>query len=202
MQPFELIMSPADVYIALEGEPAPTVNATPGGNWVLLGLAGKRDQATGGVKLSHNETLKFASTAGATGYVKAVRTAEECLVEVTIEDLTAETYAKAMNLAGIREVAAASGIAGYKSFGGKQGFDVQTWSLLVRLEGVSPYGDGLNSQWYFPKCVENGQIALTFDSEGSVAGLNFKYVVLEDPNAASEAERFFIYTPQTAVPLP
>jgi hypothetical protein len=202
MQPFEIMGGLADIYITLEGEIPPAVNAAPGGNWVLLGLAGRRDQSTAGVKFSHNETMKFHSTAGATGDVKAFRTREEAFLEVVIEDLTAETYAKAMNLAGIREVAAASGVAGYKSFGGKQGFDVQTWSVLARLEGISPYGDGLNSQWLFPKCVENGQIAMTFDSEGTVACLNFKYSVLEDPNASSEAERFYIYTAQTAVPLP
>lgn len=202
MQPFELVMSPATVYVALEGETPPTVNAVPGGNWVLLGAAGLRDQATEGVKISHNSTIKFQSTAGATGSVKALRTMEEVTVEVTMYDLTPETYAKAMNLAGIREVAAASGVAGYKSFGGKQGFDVQTWSLLVRLDNVSPYGDGMNTQWYFPKVVENGQIAMTFDSEGSVAALNFKYTALCDPNASSEAERFFVYTAQTAAALP
>jgi hypothetical protein len=202
MQPFEIVMSPANVYVALEGETPPAVNAVPGGNWVLLGVAGMRDQATEGVKITHNETLKFQSTAGATGSVKALRTMEEVIVEVSMYDLTPETYAKAMNLAGIREVAAASGVAGYRSFGGKQGFDVQTWSLLVRLEGVSPYGDGMNTQWYFPKVVENGQVALTFDSEGTVAGLNFKYTALCDPNAASDSERFFIYTAQTAAALP
>jgi hypothetical protein len=202
MQPFEIMGGLADIYIAMEGEPNPAVNAAPGGNWVLLGLAGKRDQSKAGVKFSYNDTLKFHSTAGATGDVKAFRTREECFLEVAIEDLTAETYAKKMNLAGIREVAAASGVAGYKSFGGKKGFDVQTWSVLLRLEGISPYGDGLNSQWLIPRCVENGQIALIFDGGESVAELPFKYVVLEDPNAASEAERFFIYTAQTAVPLP
>ena len=202
MQPFELIMSPADLYIALEGETPPAVNAVPGGNWVLLGLAGKRDQDSAGVKISHSSTFKKVSTAGATGAVKAFRTAEDTFVEVAMYDMTAETYAKAMNLAGIREVVAASGVAGYKSFGGKQGFDVQTWSLLVRLDGVSPYGDGLNSQWYFPKVMEEGQLVMTFDSAGTPVALNFKYTVLEDPNASSEAERFFVYTAQTAVALP
>jgi hypothetical protein len=201
MQPFEIIMSPAEVYVALEGETPPAVDAVPGGNWVVLGVAGKRNQAVAGVKLSYNDTLKFTTTAGATGNVKAVRTGEEAMIEVTIEDLTAETFAKAMNLAGVREVAAASGVAGYKSFGGKQGFDVQTWSLLVRVS-ASPYADGLNMQWYFPKVVENGNLSLVLDSEGSVAGLNFKYNALEDPNAASEAERLWIFTAQTAAALP
>ena len=194
-------MSPADVYVALEGETPPLIDVFPGGNWVPLGLAGNRDQSTAGVKIVHNETVKFHSTAGATGSVKAVRTAEDVQIDVTIEDLTLETYARAMNLAGIREVAQASGVAGYKSFGGKQGFAVQAFSLLVRIP-ASPYGDGLSMQWYFPKVVENGAISMAFDGEGSVAGLAMKYVALEDPNAASEAERTFIVTAQTAPALP
>jgi hypothetical protein len=195
------MMSPAEVYVALEGETPPLINAIPAGNWVMLGTAGMRNQATAGVKIAHTSTLAKHSTAGATGNVKAFRTMEEVTVEVSIEDLTLEVYAKAMNLAGIREVVAASGVAGYKSFGGKQGFDVQTWSILVRV-AASPYGDGMNMQWYFPKCIEEGQIELTFDGEGTAAGLNFKYSALCDPNAASDSERFFICTAQTAAALP
>lgn len=201
MQPYEIILCPAEVYIAQEGETPPAIDAVPGGNWVLLGVAGKRNQSTAGVKLSHNETLAFHSTAGATGDVKAFRTKEEHFVEVTIEDLTLETYAKAMNMAGIREVAAASTVAGYKAFGGKQGFEVVTWALLVRI-AASPYGDGLAMQWVYPKVVENGNITITLDSEGSAAALALKYVALEDPNAASDAERFFVVTAQTAPALP
>lgn len=201
MQPYEIILSPAEIYIAQEGETPPAIDAVPGGNWVLLGVAGKRNQSTAGVKLKHGETLKFHSTAGATGDVKAFRTREEHSIEVTMEDLTLETYAKAMNMAGIREVAAASGVAGYKAFGGKQGFDVATWAVLVRVP-ASPYGDGFAMQWAYPKCVENGNLELTLDSEGSAIGLAFKYVALEDPNAASDAERFFVVTAQTAPALP
>lgn len=201
MQPYEIILSPAEVYIALEGETFPAINAIPGGNWVILGTAGKRNQNSAGVKIRHNETQKKHTTAGATGAVKAIRTAEEHLIEVTIEDLTLEVYAKAMNLAGVREVAAASGVAGYKSMGLKMGFDVQTWAVLVRVE-ASAYGDGLNTQWQFPKCIESGNVELTFDGEGNAAGLKFVYEALEDPNAASESERFGTVVAQTAPALP
>lgn len=201
MQPFEIVMSPAEVYLALEGETPPAINAVPGGNWILLGTAGNRNQSTAGVKLIGTSAYAKHSTAGATGNVKAVRTAEEVSVEVVIEDLTAEVFSKKMNLAGVREVAAASGVAGYKSFGGRMGFDVQTWSLLLRIP-ASPYGDGMNSQCYIPKCIEEGQLEMVFDGEGTAAGLSFKFSALEDPNAASDSERFFIWTAQTAAALP
>jgi hypothetical protein len=199
-QPFEIIMSPADVYVALAGEPAPNIDAVPGGNWVVLGYSGKRNQNTAGVKINGNETLKFHTTAGATGNVKAVRTMEEWVVETIIEDLTVETFSKALNNAGIREVVAASGVAGYRGFGLKQGFDVTQWAILVRAP--SPYYDGGTAQFWSPVCVENGTLSMVFDSEGTAVGLALKYITLEDPNAASESERFGIYLAQTGAALP
>lgn len=201
MQPFEIMMTPAEVYIALEGETPPLIDAVPGGNWVRLGLAGNRDQNENGVKIWHHHTIVKHSTAGATGPVKAFRTAEEQGIEVTMEDLTAETYSKALNLAGIREVAQASGVAGYKSFGTKMGFEVQTWAVLVRVP-ASAYGDGLAQQWVAPKAIEEGNKDIIFDSKGTAAGLLFHFTVMEDPNASCEAERFFIVTTQTAAALP
>jgi hypothetical protein len=202
MQPYEIIMCPADLYIAYEGETVPAVDAVPGGNWVLLGSNGKRNQNTAGVKVVHSETLKFHSTAGATGNVKAIRTSEDLAIELVMEDLTLETYAKAMNGMGVREVVAASTVAGYKSFGLRQGFDVTTWALLIRLAGASPYGDGMNMQWAIPKAVENGAVTLVFDSEGNAAGIALKYMTLEDPNASSDFERFGVVQAQTAYALP
>lgn len=201
MQPYEIISCAADIYIALAGETFPAIDAAPGGNWVPLGLAGKRDQSVAGVKISFKPTVKFHSTAGATGWVKAFRTAEEITSECTIEDSTPETFAKALNLAGIREVAAASGIAGYKAMGLSQGPDVQAWSLLVRIP-ASPYGDGMNSQFEFPKAVQVGGTDLVYDSEGSIAGIKFLHNMLEDPNASSEFERLGRYIAQTATALP
>jgi len=194
-------MSPADVYIALEGETFPAIDAVPGGNWVLLGTAGKRNQTVAGVKVGFKSTTAKHKTAGTTGWVKAFRTAEEVTAECTIEDLTLETFAKAMNLAGIREVAAASLVAGYKSMGLRQGFDVQTWAVLVRIP-ASPYGDGMNAQFEFPKAIEDGAVELVLDAEGTAAGLQFLYNMLEDPNASSEFERFGRYLAQTAYALP
>jgi hypothetical protein len=201
MQPWEQVSCVADIYVAQEGEAFPKVDAVPGGNWVLLGLAGKRDQSVAGVKINFKSTYKFHTTAGAVGWVKAFRTAKEITMECTIEDLTVETFSKKMNLGGLLEVAAASGVAGYKSVGLSAGFDMQSWSVLVRIL-ASPYGDGMNSQFEFPRAVEAGNETLGFDSEGNVVGLLFLFNMLEDPNASSEFERFGRYVAQTAVALP
>ncbi len=197
MQPYEIIISPAEVYIALEGEAFPAIDAVPSGNWTLLGTAGKRNQSEAGVKVKHPQTLKMHKTAGALGPVKAVRTDESQSVEVVIEDLTLELFSKAMNLAGVSEVAAASGVAGYKVMGLSRGLEVITFSVLVRVP-ASAYGDGLNTQWEIPKAVQAGSPEMTFDGAGTAAGVAFTFDTLEDPNASSDAERFGRIKEQTA----
>ncbi len=197
MQPFEIFMSPAEVYVAFEGEAFPDVAAVPAGNWVLLGTAGSRNQTEAGVKITQNQTVAAHGTAGATGDVKALRTKEETLVDVVIEDLTPELYAKALNLAGVTETAAASGVTGKKVMGLSRGRDVQTFAVLVRVP-ASAYGDGLNSQWEFPKAYQNGNLSMAMDGNGAAIGLAFQYKVLEDPNAASDAERMGRFVTQTA----
>jgi hypothetical protein len=57
-------------------------------------------------------------------------------------------------------------------------------------------------QWQFPKCIESGNVELILDGEGNAAGLKFIYEALEDPNAASDAERFGMVVAQTAAALP
>jgi hypothetical protein len=196
MQPYEIMMSPADLYIAMEGEAFPAIDAVVGGNWVALGSNGKKNQSTAGVHVHHNQTVNKHKTAGSTGNVKAIRTAEESIINVVIEDLTLETYAKALNLAGIREVAAASGVAGYKSMGLHMGREVQTWSLLARFP--SAYAGGMGAQYQCPKMIETASKDLVFDGEGAAAGLSLQYEALEDPNATSEEERFGTLVMQTS----
>jgi len=89
MMPYEIVMAPADVYIAFEGEPFPAVDTPPTGNWIPLGTAGKRNQAESGVTITHKQTLKEHRTTGSTGPVKVVRTQEDVTVECEIEDLDA-----------------------------------------------------------------------------------------------------------------
>ena len=201
MEPYELVLSPAEVYVAFEGEAFPNIDAVPAGNWVLLGTAGSRNQGEAGVKITHNQTVATHSTAGATGPVKAIRTAEETLVDVVMEDMTPEVYAKALNLAGITETAAASAVAGKKVMGLSRGRDVQTFAILVRVP-ASAYGDGLNSQWEFPKGFQNASPTLQFDGAGTAVGLAFQYKILEDQNAVSDFERFGRFITQTAAALP
>ena len=200
-QPFEIIACAADVYLAFEGEAFPTVDAVPGGNWVLLGAAGTRNQKIGGVKITPTQEVAKHKTTGSLGPVKGFRTAAGESVEVTIEDFRLEVLAKKMNLPGIREVAAASGVAGYKSMGMWPGFEMQVWALLVRVP-ASPEADGLAMQRQYPRVIETGSLEQIFNNDGEVVATKFVFDALEDPNASSNAERFGTWVVQTAPALP
>jgi hypothetical protein len=200
-QPFEIISCAANVYTAFEGEPFPAVNAAPGGNWVLLGAAGTRNQKVGGVKITMSQEVKKHTTVGSLGPVKGFRTGAGESVEVTMEDFNLEVLSKKFNLAGVREVAAASGVAGYKSMGTWQGFEMQTFALLLDVP-ASPSGDGLNLRRQYAKVIETGNAEFVFDNEGVPVGIKFVFDALEDPNASADGERFGTWVAQTAAPLP
>jgi len=198
MQPYEIIMSPAEVFLALEGEAFPVVDAIPSGNWARLGKSGSRSQSEEGVTVAHKQTVAEHSTAGSMGPVKAVRTAEGLSINMLIEDLTLEAYAKALNGAGIGQIAQAAGVAGAKVLGLSMGSEVTTYGLLIRFP--SPEGDGMNAQYEVPKCFQAGNPTVKFVSTGDAAGLEFSFVVLEDPNAATDRERFGRVTVQSSFP--
>jgi hypothetical protein len=198
MMPFELVMSPADVYIASEGEAFPSIDQNPGGNWMPLGIAGKRDQAESGVVVTHGQTLKEHFTTGSSGPVKVVRTAESLTIDIEIEDITLETYAKALNNIGLYSIAQAAGVAGARVMPMRQGLEVTTFALLVR--SASPYGDAMNLQYQVPKVYQAASPAPKFNSNGDAAGLKFQFKALEDPNAESDATRFGLLLAQTNPP--
>ncbi len=191
----------ANVYLAFEGEAAPAIDAVPGGNWVLLGAAGTLNQKIGGVKIIPSQEVAKHKTVGSLGPVKGFRTGAGETVEVSIEDFRLEILAKKMNLPGIREVAAAVGVAGYKSMGMWPGFEMQIWALLLRIP-ASPEGDGLNMQRHYPRVMETGNLEQIFGSDGEVVATKFLFEALEDPNASSDSERFGSWVVQTAAALP
>ena len=199
MMPYEIVMAPADVYIAFEGEPFPAVDIPPTGNWIPLGTAGKKNQAESGVTITHKQTLKEHRTTGSSGPVKVVRTSEDIVVECEIEDLTLEVYSKALNAAGISSIAQASGVAGARTMSMRQGLDVTTFALVLR--SYSPYGDGLNLQYQFPKVYQEASPQVKFDGNGDAATLKFTFRVLEDPNADFDATRFGQVVAQTSPAL-
>lgn len=187
MQPYEIIISPADVYLAPSGSTFPDVDTPPTGTWKLLGTAGKKNYSEDGVTVTHEQTLEPHRTAGSTGPVKVARTEEGLTFEGVLEDLSLEEYAKVLNDVTVADVAAASGTPGYRSIPLRQGLDVAEFAMLVRFP--SPYGDGFTAQYQVPRVYQAANPAPAFNKSGA-AGLAFSFTALEDPDATVDEERF------------
>ena len=197
MVPYEIIMSPFEVYLAPVGEAFPLINAVPAGNWALLGTNGKVNQSEDGITLTHSQTLNPHRTSGTTGPVKVVRSEEELLISMVLEDLSLEQYAKLLNNIAVSDTPAGVGTAGFRDITLRQGPDVSTFALLCR--GKSPYGDAWNMQYQVPIVYQNDNPAPAFSKAGA-SGLQATFAALEDLSAATDAERFGKLVAQDAAP--
>jgi hypothetical protein len=136
---------------------------------------------------------------GSTGPKKVTRTSENLRIALVLNDLTPEQYAKALNDVAVVPIAAGSGTPGHKDITLRQGFDVSVFALLCR--GRSPYGDNWNMQYQVPIVYQSANPAPVFN-KGDAAGLAFEFTAIEDPSAATEAERFGKLVAQDADALP
>lgn len=199
-EPFEIIAAPFTAYWAPAGEAFPDVDEDPAGNWLKIGAAGDQNYSEEGVVISHAQTIEKLRFLGGTGARKAVRTEEDFMVRLTLNDLTLEHYRLGLNNNAVNTTAAGSGTPGTKAINVYRGVQVATFALLVR--GVfSPYGAGWNCQLQVPYCFQSASPEPTF-VKGAAAGLALEFSALEDPNAASEDDRFgsIIAQHQTALP--
>jgi hypothetical protein len=194
----EILVGPLEVYLAPVGTAFPDVDETPSGSWKLLGKNGKRNLAESGVTVASNQTIKEHRNAGSTGPLDAYRTDEGLEFSLTLEDMTAEAYAIALNNQTVTEVAAGSGTPGYKSIPLHQGTDVSKFALLAK--GKSPYDASLKGQYQVPVCYQADNPAPVFN-KSDVSALKLTFKALEDPNASSEAKRFGERVLQTAAAL-
>jgi hypothetical protein len=197
--PYEIIVGPFEVYLAATGTAFPDVDETPGVAWTLLGAGGKKDMNESGVTVTHEQTVERDAfrMLGTTGARKAVRTSEDLMVEFVLHDLTPEMYSYALNGNAVTTTAAGVGTPGTRSIPLHQGMDVTLYAMLVKGQ-TSPYGDSpLATQFQVPVCYQDENPAPVF-AKGEPAGLAFKFVSLEDPNA-SEGSEFGTLVVQDAV---
>lgn len=199
MNPQYIIIAPFDVYLAPEGTAFPDPDTTPAAPWALLGTNGKRSYSEDGVVATHEQSLYQHRTAGSTGPVKAARTDEGLLIELTVEDMSLETYAKVLNGKTVTDVPAASGTPGERKITLRQGPDVATFAMIVR--GPSPYLAGAYAQYEVPRVFQAGNPAPAF-TKGGAAGLACQFAALEDPDASSDDERFGHLVAMDAEALP
>lgn len=175
-EPFEIVASPFEAYFAPFGEAFPLIDATPAGNWLLIGKSGSKNMSPDGITVTHNQTVEFFQMLGGTLPRKAARTEENVTVAFTLHDLTLEMYRLAINQNGVITNAAQSGIAGFKELSLSRGPDVTVLSLLLR--GPSAYDDNFNAQFQIPAAVESGQPEVVF-AKGQPAGLALNFGIIE-----------------------
>lgn len=186
-EPYEIIVSPFEVYLAPTGEAFPDVDEAPAGNWQLFGTNGNQDYNESGITITHEQTVVQHRFLGSTGPRKATRTSEGLMLAFTLHDFSPEFYAKVLNDNTVTTTNAGSGTPGTKKFNLYQNRDLTLHALLAR--GDSPEGAGWSMQYEVPVVFRDGSPAPVF-SKGEPAGLAFQFTALEDPNAATVAERF------------
>ncbi len=188
-QPFEIIAAPFEIYIAPVGESFPAVTLEPPvGNWVLIGTSGDKSYREDGVTVEHAETIEDFRGLGSTGIRKSFRTDEDITVSADVVDLTFEEYSRALNFNSVSVDSDDKTIDLYK------GQVVLYRALLVRGNGVGPYGD-YNMQFELPRVRPNSTPSVVFQ-KGTPAGLALSFMVMEDLNAASDADLFGILRAQ------
>ena len=188
--PFQIIAGPGDVYVAAVGAAFPGVDKPDtdatftGPPWTKLG------QTDGGVKVKHTQTIELLDADQRTGPVKAIRSAEGLEVTFNIQELTLDKYAKALN----NNTVSSAATPNRNTLKMYQGLDVTSFALLVR--GPSPYGNFF-LQYQVPVVVQTEEPEPSFMRDGK-ATMAFKLVAIEDPNAATSADRFGSIVAQTS----
>lgn len=186
--PYSLLVGVGTLYVAPAGEAKPTdVTTDPSGNWESAGLT------DGGVKIRKTQTIETFGGDQRTGKLKAVRTEEGVEVETNLQDATLENLANVIN-STVTDTAAGAGTIGTRSLKPYAGADVTLFALLFR--GTSAYGN-YPAEYYVPYGFFDDDVEMAFEKDGKTL-IPMKFMALEDPNAATEADRFGIFTEQDA----
>lgn len=189
-QPYEVIAGPIEVYRAPVLTAFPAIDESPAVDWVLLGVNGSKNYAESGVIVRHPNEITTFNALGRTGPVKNWRTNEGLEIELVLHDFTAEAYAMALNkeTTDIVDTPAAAGVVGDRRLPLTRGVSIPSFALLLRC-GMSPYGDGWNSQFEIPLAQNVGAPELVFNKTTPV-GMQFIFRCLEDAALGFGSVRF------------
>lgn len=198
-QPHEILAQPYTAWIAEVGTTFPTIDEEPGGSWTKIGSAGDLNYTEDGVKVSHKQKLNPFRALGSTGVRKVFRTEEDLTVSFAVADMSLEQYSIAMNGNTVTTVPADTGEAGYKSIGLSRGLSVKRYALMLRGREASAYMEDGVSQYNFPVVVQASEPEPNY-TKGDPAVLALEFMVLEDPDAASDQERHGWKIEQTTEP--
>ena len=190
--PVDILVGVGRLYIAEAGTAKPALGSAPGVSWRELG------ETKDGVKIVKSQNIEAFSSDQRTGKVKAVRTEEGLTVETNLLENTLENYADVIN-STVTTTDPGSGTIGTKSVKLHSGSIVDTYALLFR--GESPYVVGAPGQFYVPIGYMDDDVEMEFIKDGETL-IPVKYEALEDPDAATEDDRFGVVEYQHAAALP
>ena len=175
--PHEMVSAPMTLYVAPEQTLAAELSGDPPSPWRFLGLSGSRSISDEGLTFGFTETMESQRTLGSTGVAKLFRSEEDLLISFGLLDMTVETFADALSGLGVSEVAAATGTAGYRRVDLLRGFNVLNQAFLIR--GFSPYGDGMEAQYWVPKGYASFSGDVTY-TKGGAAMIPISIMAIED----------------------
>lgn len=146
--PFEIIIGPAEVYVAPVGTPFPDVDEVPTAPWEVVGTLGDENYGEKGVIVRRSVTATPVRVLGSTTPRKWSITETGFQVEFDVIDTTPEQMALAYGRdpAEVEETPASSGVAGEKHF------DIPTdpvpfqRAVLVRVPQAAG-GENQATQW-------------------------------------------------------
>jgi hypothetical protein len=165
----------------------PNLTATPSGTWVDIG------DTDGGVTVTHTQDVATFVTDQAIGKKKAIRMESGIMVETSLAEATLENMAMILSQT-VTDTPPTTAVIGTRSIKLYRGPDVSIRSLLFR--GTSPYGNW-PAQLYIPYGYIDGETGMPFTKDGKTL-IPFTFQALEDPAAATEADRFGIWEAQDA----
>lgn len=189
-EPYEILVGVGTIYVAPAGTAMPALTAAPSGTWVSLG------ETEGGVTVRKTQNIETFSSDQRTGKVKAVRTEEGVEIETNAHENTLENLANVIN-GTVTDTAAGSGTIGKRSLKLHSGAEVTEYAVLYR--GDSPYGN-YPGQYYVPRGYFDDDVEMEYTKDGKTL-IPFKFIALEDLDAATEADRFGVVEYQDAAAL-
>lgn len=168
--PFSRLIGPLSIYLGPVGEAVPAVNATPAGNWILLGPTDEEQT------MQHMGELEYLRDNDHTGAVKAVRPEEDVVYAFKLVGLTLENYGRILNV--VTEVESAGGPPATKTLRIKRGYYPTEYALLAKGSVLSPYG-AFPGMYVIPRGVFDGEPEPTFTKDEGAA-LEVEFHALED----------------------
>lgn len=173
--PFEQLTGTLSVYVAPVGEALPNVNASPAGNWYLLG------PTDGDQTVKHGGALTFFRDNDHQGPVKSVRPEEMITFSFTLVGLALEDYARA--IATQANLSDATVGVSVRTLPLKRGATPAEFALLFKGTALSPYG-AFPGYYYVPRGVFDGEPEAVFARDGR-PGLKVDFTALEDDTQAA-----------------